>query len=85
MTLCEKNARTLAKGITGIVKVATSWVKCAHDSNVSPAQVQARLKDIVRDDFPGNTDIIEAILINKHRGRHRVKMRIGKDVIRMKM
>lgn len=45
-------------------QAATSWVKYAQGSNLSPEQVQAGLKDIVRGDLPESADIIKAILSN---------------------
>ncbi|PJX44309.1 hypothetical protein CWM54_15265 [Klebsiella sp. D-Nf1] len=45
-------------------QAATSWVKYAQDNNLSPEQVQAGLKDIVRGDLPESADIIKAILSN---------------------
>ncbi len=52
------------KGMTETGQAATSWVKYAQDNNLSPEQVQAGLKDIVRGDLPESADIIKAILSN---------------------
>lgn len=60
----ENNALSLPKGMTEAGQAATSWVKYAQDNNLSPEQVQAGLKDIVRGDLPESADIIKAILSN---------------------
>lgn len=60
----ENNVLSLPKGMTETGQAATSWVKYAQGSNLSPEQVQAGLKDIVRGDLPESADIIKAILSN---------------------
>ncbi len=60
----ETNSLSLPKGMTETGQAATSWVKYAQDNNLSPEQVQAGLKDIVRGDLPESADIIKAILSN---------------------
>lgn len=47
-TVVENNALSLPKGMTETGQAATSWVKYAQENNLSPEQVQAGLKDIVR-------------------------------------
>ena len=63
-TVVENNALSLPKGMTETGQAATSWVKYAQENNLSPEQVQAGLKDIVRGDLPDSADIIKAILSN---------------------
>ncbi|MCF1289506.1 hemagglutinin repeat-containing protein [Enterobacter kobei] len=63
-TVVENNALSLPKGMTETGQAATSWVKYAQENNLSPEQVQAGLKDIVRGDLPESADIIKAILSN---------------------
>ena len=60
----ETNSLSLPKGMTETGQAATSWVKYAQDNNLSPEQVQAGLKDIVRGDLPESADIIKTILSN---------------------
>ncbi|MEI9484269.1 VENN motif pre-toxin domain-containing protein [Enterobacter cancerogenus] len=63
-TVVENNALSLPKGMMETGQAATSWVKYAQDNNLSPEQIQAGLKDIVRSDLPESADIIKAILSN---------------------
>ncbi len=60
----ENNSLSLPKGMTETGQATTSWVKYAQENNLSPAQVQAGLTDIVRGDLPESADIIKAILSN---------------------
>lgn len=60
----ENNALSLPKGLNDYGQSVQSFAQYAQDNNLSPEQVQAGLKDIVRGDLPESADIIKAILSN---------------------
>ena len=60
----ENNALSLPKGLNDYGQSVQSFAQYAQDNNLSPEQVQAGLKDIVRGDLPESADIIKTILSN---------------------